>query len=264
MVNRPPALIINHYTLIINHYTLKLGLLFLILLVLLTVTQMDCQTGVGVDTIDRVAVARDSIGNNLMGSLLKMGTKPGDQVFLRAFKQEKQLEVWIKKDSTFALFRIYPICVVPGKPGPKRLEGDLQVPEGVYNIDRFNPKSNYHLSLRVNYPNAADVHWADREKPGGEIYIHGHCASVGCLPIQDARIEEVYLLTLDARNAGQQEIAVHIFPCRMTDENLRILYIAHPENRAFWRNLRPIFDFFETTHTLPAITVTSDGRYVIE
>ncbi|MFM9947594.1 MAG: murein L,D-transpeptidase family protein, partial [Saprospiraceae bacterium] len=196
------------------------------------------------DSADRVTAARDSIGEKLEKAVLDFGAKPGSEIFLRAFKQEKRLELWMKKDSVFNLFRSYPICFVPGKLGPKRKQGDLQVPEGVYFIDRFNPKSNYHLSLGINYPNESDRLFADKEKPGGDIFIHGDCVSIGCIPIEDEKIEEVYLLALDATTGGQERIFVHIFPFLLDDMNLQNMLDGHflnIENSRFWENLQQVY-----------------------
>jgi murein L,D-transpeptidase YafK len=214
-----------------------------------------------------VAAARDSIGEKLEKAVLDFGAKPGSEIFLRAFKREKRLELWMKKDSVFQLFRSYPICYVPGKLGPKRREGDLQVPEGAYFIDRFNPKSNFHLSLRVNYPNEADLHFSDKEKPGGEIYIHGACVSVGCIPIKNPNIEEVYLLALDAMTGEQEQIPVHIFPCRLDDVNLQNLIdddFFNAANRRFWENLQPVYEFFEQKRVVPKVEVNEQGRYEVK
>ena len=88
-----------------------------------------------------------------------------------------------------------------GQLGPKRHTGDYQVPEGFYEIYRFNPRNNFHLSLGLNYPNTADRALGE-PAPGSDIFIHGGAVTMGYLPIIDAGIEEVYLLTVMARAAG--------------------------------------------------------------
>jgi murein L,D-transpeptidase YafK len=109
---------------------------------------------------------------------------------LVASKEDKQLKVFAANRATDAFTHIttYDFCVLSGSLGPKRKEGDLQVPEGLYHISKFNPVSNFHLSLKVNYPNASDRILSDRQQPGGEIYIHGNCVSVGCIPVTDEKI----------------------------------------------------------------------------
>jgi murein L,D-transpeptidase YafK len=192
---------------------------------------------------------------------------PGD-IFLRWLKREAMLELWARNPhGRFRLVAAYPILASSGEFGPKRREGDRQVPEGFYEIDRFNPNSRFHLSLGLNYPNASDRVLADREKPGGGIFIHGNNVSIGCAPIGDDAIEEVYLAALDAHAHGQARIHVHVFPGRMAGadwEQFAAQQIAQqPELGPFWAQLQPAFTAFEMHRSLPAITVASDGRYVV-
>jgi murein L,D-transpeptidase YafK len=152
-----------------------------------------------------------------------------------------------------------------GHEGPKQQEGDLQVPEGLYIIDRFNPYSSFHLSVRINYPNLAD----QRTSPypnnlGGQIYIHGDCVSVGCAALTDAVAEELYWLLVRARGQGQAQIPVHIFPCAMNTENLTALKQstwASAEFRVFWEQLRIFYDYFNQNKKVPRHSVTSQGTY---
>jgi murein L,D-transpeptidase YafK len=192
---------------------------------------------------------------------------PARELFLRAFKHEAVLEVWARGDEAeFKLIRTYPITYSSGRPGPKRREGDRQVPEGFYQIEGFNPLSLYHLSLRVNYPNASDRVLSDREKPGFDIYVHGGDGSVGCLPLGDAGIEEVYLMALDAGN--HDAIPLHIFPARMAGPEWETFVApfrdSAPALVRFWENLRPGFNAFERTRRLPRIAVAGDGSYRVE
>jgi murein L,D-transpeptidase YafK len=117
--------------------------------------------------------------------------------------------------------------------------------------------------MGINYPNASDRILSDPQKPGGEIYIHGNCVSVGCLPITDEKIRELYLLAADARDAGQQQIPVHIFPCRMTQENRKnLLALNRPELLPFWDNLGEAFWFFEEKRMIPTYEVEAGtGKY---
>ena len=139
---------------------------------------------------------------------------PPVEMYVRSFKYDRQLEVWVKNDpkEPFKLFKTYKVCVMAGTIGPKRIEGDYQVPEGFYYISGFNPRSEYHLSLKLNYPNESDKLLSDKVKPGGGIYIHGNCVSVGCIPLQNDQIDEVYLMATAARLNGQSYIPVHVFP----------------------------------------------------
>jgi murein L,D-transpeptidase YafK len=190
------------------------------------------------------------------------------ELFLRAFKKEKKLEVWVKpKDhAKFVLLHTYEFCSTSGVAGPKRKEGDLQIPEGVYYINHFNPVSDFHLSLGINYPNESDKILSDKKKPGSAIYIHGNCVTVGCIPITDDKIKELYILSVEARNSGQQKIPVHIFPTKLTDSGLLNLcneIDASPTLRDFWKNLQLIFNDFEKSHNLKAVRVNSNGEYAV-
>jgi murein L,D-transpeptidase YafK len=184
------------------------------------------------------------------------------EIFLRAFKIGRRLEVWGRNQGAgpFQQLRTYRIAGTSGNLGPKRAGGDGQVPEGFYEIDRFNPCSLYHLSLGLNYPNAAD-RLLGSAQPGQDIFIHGSDVTIGCLPITDALIQEVYVLAVQARYAGQQTISVHIFPFALSEANL----LARRQNQhyAFWQSLRPGYEYFEQHHTLPEVTVDLAGSYVI-
>lgn len=193
---------------------------------------------------------------------------PAAEIFLRVFKRERQLELWVRPmaSDTFALLRTYPICALAGVFGPKTRQGDWQTPEGFYEIDHFNPWSQYHLSLHMNYPNRADRMRSTGAPLGGQIFIHGGCQTEGCIAVTDEAIEELYWISVEARAAGQPRIPVHIFPVRLTDEEMTRLgsfFEAQPELHRFWSNLKPGFDHFEATRTLPRIAVDGRGRYVI-
>ncbi len=187
----------------------------------------------------------------------------GFQLFIRAFKKEMELEIWIKEKDhdSFSLLHVYEFCSSSGTLGPKRREGDLQIPEGVYHINHFNPQSNFYLSLGLNYPNASDKILSDKKHPGGSIYIHGNCVTIGCIPITDDKIKELYVLAVEARNNGQEKIPVHIFPARLTDEGLIALKTISPVNDAFWGNLKGIYTDFEQTKKLKPIRVNDRGEY---
>jgi murein L,D-transpeptidase YafK len=213
---------------------------------------------------DRVAAARVRSEATVRERFAKAGVEyPPEELFFRAFKREQVLEVWAcEAKGPLRLIHAYPWTVNSGGPGPKRRQGDLQIPEGFYTIDAFNPKSRFHLSLRVNYPNASDRVRSDRDKPGFDIYIHGNAVSVGCLALGNAAIEEVYLAALDARN--RETIAVHIFPTPMRGGEWEKLRETHPKHAPFWKELQPGFDAFEKTKRVPRVTVAEDGRYVVK
>ena len=187
-------------------------------------------------------------------------------LFIRVFKKEKLVEVWIreKNKDSFTLLQTYDFCMSSGMLGPKRKEGDLQIPEGVYQINHFNPQSKFYLSLGLNYPNASDRILSDKQHPGKDIYLHGSCVTVGCIPLTDDKIKELYIMAVEAKNGGQEKISVHIFPTRLTDEGLHFL----KENYAasgqidFWENLKKVYDNFEQTKKLKSVSVDKKGRYL--
>ena len=220
------------------------------------------------DSIDRVAVARLQHEAVIRQKYHAAAVPYPGEVFIRWLKREAMVELWARHGGgRFRLVSRYPILAVSGVPGPKRREGDKQVPEGFYEIDRFNPKSRFHLSLGLNYPNAADRVLSDREHPGGDIFIHGSNVTIGCAPLGDEAIEELYLAAQDARDHGQARIEVHVFPDRMSGpewEQYAANEIAgHPELAAFWAQLEPVFKYFERRRVLPVVTVAEDGRYVL-
>lgn len=189
--------------------------------------------------------------------------KQPKDLFIRVFKQTRALEVWMyhPEKAVYVLIKSYRVCSLSGKMGPKRRQGDLQIPEGVYFIDRFNPASSYFLSLGLNYPNASDRLLGHKRDPGNDIFIHGNCVTIGCVPIRDDPIKEVYLLCAAARTNGQRQIPVHIFPAPMTAEHLEDLVGEYPQHAAFWENLGLVYDAFEKTHILPKVEVGADGKY---
>ncbi|TCZ68307.1 hypothetical protein E0486_14450 [Flaviaesturariibacter aridisoli] len=193
---------------------------------------------------------------------------PAKYVYIRSFKYDSQLEVWVKNDrkDAFKLFKTYRVCALAGSLGPKRMQGDYQVPEGFYYINEFNPNSNYYLSLGLNYPNASDRVLSDSLQPGGDIYIHGSCVTVGCIPVTDTYIEELYVLASFARDAGQEYIPVHIYPIRYNNrksaEYLASLTKTDAELKRFADNLEKVYDHFEATHQLPVIMTNDKGEYI--
>lgn len=189
---------------------------------------------------------------------------PPTSIYLRAFKREAELELWAETSSgRYARVDRYPICAPSGTLGPKHREGDRQVPEGFYRIAHFNPSSSFHLSLGIDYPNVLDRRRGERH-PGGAIYLHGDCVTVGCIPVTDARIEELYVAAVLARSAGQASIPVHVFPARLDDDGMAALerdYRGSPELLRFWRNLKDGFDRFERSLRPPRVDVGRDGTY---
>ena len=195
---------------------------------------------------------------------------PARYVYLRSFKFDSQLEVWVKnsRNDKYQLFKTYRVCALAGTLGPKRMQGDYQVPEGFYYINEFNPKSTYHLSLGLNYPNASDRILGDSLQPGGDIYIHGSCVTTGCIPITDSQIEELYVLAAYAKAAGQDFIPVHIFPINFrnagSSQYLNKYLKDFPEYSPLVQEMKQAFNYFEKERQLPVIMVGREGDYVVQ
>jgi murein L,D-transpeptidase YafK len=185
------------------------------------------------------------------------------EMFIMTFKEEKVIEVWMrpKDKKEFILFESYTFCRSSGELGPKRKQGDLQIPEGLYKIDRFNPASNFYLSLGVNYPNASDKIRGDKSKPGGDIFIHGDCVTIGCIPITNDKIKEIYLLAVEAKTNTQSTIKVFMFPFKMTAANM----VKHneSEHNLFWMEIQPAYEYFMETRRIPSFTIDKTGKYSI-
>lgn len=211
---------------------------------------------------ERAAAAAARVEPLLQPDLARHKLRQGDPVYLRAFKEEKKLELWMKpRDSQkFVLFRTYPIAATSGRPGPKLAEGDRQVPEGFYHFARrgLKPDSRYHLAINIGYPNAYDRHHG---RTGSFIMIHGNRVSIGCLAMTDPKIEEIYTLCDAALEGGQRFIRVHLFPFRMTDARMRAA--ANHRWIDFWRNLKEGYDAFEEGQQPPEIHVRG-GRYAVD
>jgi murein L,D-transpeptidase YafK len=137
---------------------------------------------------------------------------PSELIFV-GLKEEKRLEIYAKSGTNnFKPVRSYPVRAASGVAGPKLKEGDRQVPEGIYQIELLNPNSSYHLSLRVNYPNAFDRAQAAKENRtnlGGDIMIHGKAVSIGCLAMGDEAAEDLFVLAADT---GIKKITVILTP----------------------------------------------------
>ena len=191
------------------------------------------------------------------------------RVHLRAYKAEKVLELWGKEkgDTTYRKLRDYDICALSGGYGPKRQQGDRQIPEGFYHIDRFNPYSDYHLSLGINYPNPSDKVLGVEGDLGGQIFIHGDCVTIGCIPITDPRIEELYIFCVEAKDKGQEEIPVRIFPGRMNEliyEKLLYRYEGQDPPKALWKDLLKADRRFRRSGQLPELRFSDNGRHHIQ
>lgn len=210
-------------------------------------------------THPRALAAAERVRPVLERDLWEKGMRLGEPVFMRAFKEERLLEVFVKRAGSdrYELFRSYPVAGTSGVLGPKLAEGDRQVPEGFYYTGPkgMNPDSMYHLSFNIGYPNAYDLF---HKRTGSHIMIHGSYVSIGCLAMTDAKIEEIFTMADIALRNGQPFFRVHVFPFRMTEE--RMTREAENANKPFWDNLREGYEVFEKTGIPPEAEVL-DGRY---
>jgi len=194
------------------------------------------------------------------GRLKEKGLKRGAPVFLRIFKGDLEVELWMKRSDRYELFATYPICAWSGQLGPKVREGDLQAPEGFYTIGKsqLNPNSHYHRAFNLGYPNDLD---RAHNRTGANLMIHGGCGSVGCFAMTDAEIDELWLLVTAALDNGQERMPVHVFPFRMTDQRMAA-FAWHPW-ADFWRDMKPAYDSFEKSRVPPRISVCNK-RYSVQ
>lgn len=219
-------------------------------------------------SFSRVAQAWSKYSDTLRKMFLaKELSYPPKDIYLRSFKSQNELEVWARdsRADQYKLVKLYRICALSGILGPKRFEGDRQVPEGAYFIEDFNPQSDFFLSMLINYPNYSDVIMGDKKKPGGNIYIHGGCVTVGCMPMTDEVIQELYVLCLNAKLNGQAYIPVHIYPTRFNKRGLDYLgrqYATEEDKQKFWVNLKAGYDYFEQHKRLLPVMYTPEGKYV--
>ncbi len=207
----------------------------------------------------RIGEVRWRVTSSLKRELRGAGFALGDPIFIRVFKESREMELWMrpKRDSKYSLWKTFPVAGMSGNLGPKLAEGDYQAPEGFYEVDAnaLNPESDCHLSFNTGFPNSFD---SSLGRTGSWIMIHGGDASVGCFAMTDPVIEKIYLIAEAALQKGQQTFAVHVFPFRMTEERMR--EAAQSEWLPFWENLRECYTRFEETHVPPAVR-NVDGRY---
>lgn len=193
----------------------------------------------------------------LLRDLKAAGFALGDAAFVRIFKRESRLELWLADGQSFRLFRTYPICTFSGGLGPKHSEGDRQAPEGFYKVAKaqLNPNSRHHLSFNLGFPNAFDRQLG---RTGSALMVHGGCSSIGCYAMTDEKVDEIYAVVEAAILGGQREVDVHIFPFEPTEAALASF--AGHEAAVFWANIKQGFDLFEASHIPPKVAACR-GEY---
>jgi len=190
----------------------------------------------------------------------KQGLKWGSNIYFRIFKQEKQMQVWVKKSNTFSLFKTYKICYFSGGLGTKTKQGDGKSPEGFYYLKprSMNPYSSYHLSFNIGYPNKYE---RQKKYTGSALMVHGNCVSIGCYAMGDKNIEEIYTLLESAFEHNQGLVRIHIFPFKFTNKIMNAKEIKSKNDYKFWQNLRQGYEFFQKKRIPPNVEVIG-GKYV--
>ena len=196
----------------------------------------------------------------LSSELEAQGLKMGSPVYIRIFKESRELEMWMlhEAEGTFQHIRTWKIAAMSGRLGPKLAEGDMQAPEGFYYVTpaQMKPDSAFHLAFNIGYPNTYD---RAHKRTGSFIMVHGNRVSAGCFAMTDYWIEEIYTLCTQALKNGQPYFRVHVFPFRMTEE--RLTKETSSQWHSFWRNLKGGYDWFEEKKTPPNTTV-EDKIYI--
>ncbi|WP_395789282.1 L,D-transpeptidase family protein [Aquimonas sp.] len=211
---------------------------------------------------ERAEAAATRVLPALTRDLDALDAGPGQPVFLRIFKRESELELWVqpRAQGELKLFRTYPICAWSGRLGPKTREGDRQAPEGIYSIRRgqLNPRSQFHLSFNLGYPNAYEraQGWT-----GSALMVHGACVSIGCYAMTDPAIEEIYTLVDAALRAGQSAVPVHALPFRMDHSSNNEDGGAHTE---LWTSLAEIDADFDQRRQMPRVAVSAAGYRLLD
>lgn len=198
-----------------------------------------------------MAIMSHTIPDNLKG-------KP---VYIRIFKEDNALELYLYDHGKYKLANVYTICTFSGGLGPKKRQGDMKSPEGFYSFspNSFNPFSQYYKSIDLGFPNEYD---RSHGYSGSLLMVHGGCKSIGCYAMTDNYIQEIYDFAEKALKNGQQKVQVDVFPFRMNEENLK--KHGKNENIKFWKTLKKGYDIFEKTGKPPTVTVKNKEYIFVE
>lgn len=197
--------------------------------------------------------------DDLSKRLAELGLTEGSPILIRIFKAESELELWMRKGTTYVLKATYPICHWTGTLGPKLREGDKQSPEGFYTVGRRQMRhlGRWRHAFNIGFPN---LHDKRLDRTGSYILVHGGCSSTGCYAMTQPVQQVIYRLAASALRGRQDNFQIHIFPFRMTDANM----VAHAESPwlDFWRDLKVGYDAFEVTRQPPRVGICGQ-RYVV-
>jgi murein L,D-transpeptidase YafK len=203
---------------------------------------------------------REKVSPKLKTELEAKRLKMNSPIYLRIFKEENQLEVWVRSGEKYSFFKSYNVCFFSGGLGTKTHDGDGKSPEGFYTITplQLNPVSNYYLALNIGYPNKMETM---RGYTGSAIMIHGHCVSIGCYAMTNDCIEEIYTMVYLAFKGGQQKINLDIFPFRMNDTHMG--QYSSSSYIAFWQTLKQGYDLFNQKF-VPTDPEIENNNYVFK
>src|SRR5580693_1455292 len=199
------------------------------------------------------ARSQQPISSAVLAKMEALDTTPSSPTVIRTYKKEAELEIWkMKSNGEYGLLKTYPMCRWSGQLGPKKREGDMQVPEGFYTIapGQMNPNSHYYLAFNVGYPNAYDRALG---RTGSSVMVHGVCSSAGCFSMTNKQIDDIYAIAREAFRGGQREIQMQSYPFHMTAENIA-KYRLDP-NIDFWKEIKVGADHFEVAKTEPSVLV---------
>ena len=222
--------------------------------VLLTVAACALMAGCDDSYLDQSSArSQQPISSETLAKMEALDTTPSSPTVIRTYKKEAELEIWkMKSNGEYALLKTYPMCRWSGQLGPKKREGDMQVPEGFYSIapGQMNPNSHYYLAFNVGYPNAYDRAYG---RTGGNVMVHGVCSSAGCFSMTDEQVADIYAIARELFAGGQREIQLQSYPFHMTAENMAKFRLD--PNIDFWKNLKDGSDHFEVTKNEPSVLV---------
>jgi murein L,D-transpeptidase YafK len=222
--------------------------------VILTVAACALMAGCDDSYLDQSSArSQQPISSATLAKMEALDTTPSSPTVIRTYKKEAELEIWkMKSNGEYALLKTYPMCRWSGQLGPKKREGDMQVPEGFYSIapGQMNPNSHYYLAFNVGYPNAYDRAYG---RTGGSVMVHGVCSSAGCFSMTDEQVADIYAIARDSFGGGQREIQLQSYPFHMTAENMAKFRLD--PNIDFWKNLKDGSDHFEVTKNEPSVLV---------
>ncbi len=198
----------------------------------------------------------------LRAELNALGLKVGDPVFMRIFKESRELELWLHPASghSWTFYKTYPLCAVSAELGPKSAS-ESSAPEGFYYAtSRQLITKSGKLAIDLGYPNIYDRQHKYR---GKQARLEGGCAPQGSYAAGDPAMDEIVTLVRAALGNGQPFFRIHCFPFRMTDKRMNKELAAKAKWLEFWANLKEGYDYFEILH-LPPNTTVKNGRYVFD